>query len=200
MLLAFRVQDLVRSAGYPGLFGLVVAENVFPPIPSEVILPFAGYQVQQGTLNFVLALIVATAGSLVGALLLYEVARRGGRPLILRYGRVLRVDARTLERSEERFDRYGTILVLGGRVVPGLRSVVSLPAGLVGMPVLTFAALTTMGSLVWNALLIAGGWALGSRYEQIGKAVGPVSTAIGAALVLGTVAAYLSRRAKRSPA
>lgn len=200
MLLAFRVQDLVRSAGYPGLFGLVVAENVFPPIPSEVILPFAGYEVQQGTLNFALALIVATAGSLVGALLLYEMARRGGRPLILRYGRVLRVDERTLERSEERFERYGTILVLGGRLVPGLRSVVSLPAGLVGMPLLTFVALTTIGSLVWNALLIAGGWVLGSRYEQIGNAVGPVSTAIGAALVLGAVVAYLSWRAKRSPA
>lgn len=198
MPLAFRVQDLIGSAGYPGLFGLVVAENVFPPIPSEVILPFAGYQVQQGTLHFVIALIVATAGSLVGALLLYGVARRGGRPLILRYGRVLRVDARALERSEQRFNRYGAVLVLGGRVVPGLRSVVSLPAGLVGMPVTTFVVLTTLGSTVWNAALIGGGWALGSRYDQIGRAVGPISTAIGVALLLGVAGAYLVWRAKRS--
>lgn len=199
VLLAFRAQDLVRSAGYPGLFGLVVAESVFPPIPSEVILPFAGYQVQQGTLHFVLALIVATAGSLIGALLLYEAARRGGRPLILRYGRVLRVDAQTLARSEARFNRYGSMLVLGGRVVPGLRSVVSLPAGLVGMPVTKFVALTTVGSTIWNALLIGGGWALGSRYDQISQAVGPVSTAIGAALILGVVAAYSIWRGRRSP-
>lgn len=126
MIVAIRVQDLLRSAGYPGLFALVVVENLFPPIPSESLA----------------ALAAATADSVVGALILYELARRGGRPLILRYGGLLRVDAESLDRSERRFERYGTAIVLGGRLAPGLRNIVSVPAGLVGMPRVTFTALT----------------------------------------------------------
>lgn len=188
---------MVTAAGYPGLFGLVVAENLFPPIPSEVILPFAGYQVQQGAMQFLAALLVATTGSVVGALVLYELARRGGRRLVLRYGRVLRVDAAALERSERRFERRGAIIVLGGRMVPGLRSIVSLPAGLTGMPVGRFAALTAVGSLGWNALLITAGWALGSRYGQIADTLGPVSTVIVVAGAVAAVAAYVLWRRKR---
>lgn len=199
MLLGFRVQDLVRTAGYPGLFALVVVENLLPPIPSEVILPFAGYQVQQGALHVLGALVAATAGSVVGALILYEIARRGGRPLILRYGRLLRVDAGALERSERRFDRYGAAIVLGGRLVPGLRSVVSLPAGLVRMPLVRFRALTAIGSTVWNALLIAGGWMLGSQYGRIADMVGPISTAITVVLVVCALLGYMVWRRRRSP-
>lgn len=198
MLLALNVQHVVRSAGYPGLFALVVAENVFPPIPSEVILPFAGYQVSQGALHFAAALLAATAGSVVGALILYELARRGGRPLILRFGRLLRLDADALERSERRFERHGAAIVLGGRLVPGLRSAVSLPAGLTRMPLVKFTALTAIGSLAWNAILIAGGWMLGSQYGRIADVVGPASTAITIVLVVCVLLAYLLWQRRRS--
>lgn len=196
--MGLRIQDLITSAGYPGLFALIVVENLFPPIPSEVILPFAGYQVQQGELHFLGALAAATAGSVVGALILYEVARRGGRPLILRYGKLLRVDAATLERSERRFDRYGAVIVLGGRLVPGLRSIVSLPAGLVGMPRARFTALTAIGSLLWNAMLITGGLLLGAQYADIADAVGPISTAVTVGLVACALFGYIVWRRRRS--
>lgn len=176
---------------------LIVVENLFPPIPSEVILPFAGYQVQQGVLNFIGAVGAATAGSVVGALILYELARRGGRPLILRHGTLLRIDAEALERTERRFDRYGGAILLGGRLVPGLRSIVSLPAGLVRMPRLKFAVLTGIGSLTWNTLLIAGGWALGSQYGRIADGVGPVSTTITVALLVFVAAGIVTWRRRR---
>jgi len=198
VVLAFGIQDFVRRAGYPGLFALIVAENLFPPIPSEVILPFAGYQVQQGALHFLGARAAARAGSVVGALILYEIAHRGGRPLILRHGRFLRVDAAVLERSERRFDRYGTAIVLGGRLVPGVRSVVSLPAGLVGMPVGRFTFLTAIGSLAWNAILIGGGWALGAQYGRVADAVGPASKAAVVVLVLCGLGGYGLWRRRRA--
>lgn len=191
MVAAIRFQDLIRSAGYPGLFALIVVENLFPPIPSEVILPFAGYQVQQGALHFLGALVAATAGSVAGALILYELARRGGRPLILRHERLLRVDAESLERSERRFERYGTALVLGGRLVPGLRSIVSVPAGLGRMPRARFTALTAIGSSAWNAILIGAGWALGAQYGRIADVIGPISTAVTVVLVVCVVLGFL---------
>lgn len=120
--------------GYPGLAGLILVENLFPPIPSELILPLAGFYVSTGQFAFIWAVLAATASSLVGALLIYALARRGGRPLLLPYGRLLRIREADLDRSEAWFDRFGGWLVLGGRLVPGARSLVSVPAGLTRMP------------------------------------------------------------------
>ncbi len=145
-----------------------------------------------------LPLAAATAGSVVGALILYELARRGGRPLILRYGGLLRVDAESLDRSERRFDRYGTAIVLGGRLAPGLRSIVSVPAGLVGMPRVRFTALTAVGSAAWNAILIGAGWALGAQYGRIADAIGPISTAITVGLVVCALLGYLLWRRRQT--
>jgi membrane protein DedA with SNARE-associated domain len=124
------VRNTVSSGGYPALAGLILAENLFPPIPSELILPLAGYYVGQGEMAFVLAVLAATIGSLAGALLLYSIARFGGRRLVLKLGKVLRVKERDLDRSDEWFDRHGGWVVLFGRLVPGARSLVSIPAGL----------------------------------------------------------------------
>jgi membrane protein DedA with SNARE-associated domain len=125
------VKEVIASAGEVGVGLLVLLENIFPPIPSEVILPLAGFGVSRGVLSFAGVVVAATLGSLAGALILYALARGGGRLLILRLGSVLRVDPQTLDRAEERFDRHAVLAVLGGRLVPGLRSVVSVPAGLV---------------------------------------------------------------------
>lgn len=113
------VPDVVRSFGYAGVALLMLAENLFPPIPSEVILPFTGFLVDRGELRFVPALVVATSGSLAGALVLYALGRWGGRGLILRYGRVLRVREADLDRADDWFDRYGAAVVLFGRVIRG---------------------------------------------------------------------------------
>jgi membrane protein DedA with SNARE-associated domain len=189
----------VTSAGYPGLAGLVLAENLFPPIPSEAILPLAGFLVSQGELTFAWAVLAATAGSVTGALLLYALARFGGRPLVLRLGRLLRVTPADLDRADAWFDRHGGWIVLGGRLVPGVRSLVSIPAGLSEMPVGRFVALTALGSTAWNALLIGAGWALGSRYEEIADVIGGVSTplAVGVVVALAALFALWQVRARR---
>ena len=114
-------------------------EQVFPPIPSEVILPLAGYYVHQGDFDFLAALAASTLGAMAGSFVLYELTRRGGRPTLLRHGHIFRLREKDLDRADAWFGRYGAWLVLLGRLVPGARSLVSVSAGLSGMPRLQFA-------------------------------------------------------------
>jgi membrane protein DedA with SNARE-associated domain len=171
-------REAVTTAGYPGIVAAMVAENLFPPIPSEVVLPLAGYETSRGNLDFVWTVAAATAGSLIGALILYAIGRFGGRTAVLRWGHVLRVQPSDLERAERRFERWGDWLVLGARVVPLARSAVSIPAGMMRMPVLRFCLLTTAGSLAWNLVLVGAGFELGRRWEEVSGVVGGYSDAI----------------------
>jgi len=194
------ITDLIRSAGYLGLFAVVLAENLVPPIPSEIVLPFAGWEVAQDELLLAPALIAATAGSVTGALILYWIARRGGRSAILATHRVSRVTAADLDRVDARFRRHGAWLVLGGRCVPGVRSVISVPAGMAHMHLGLFVALTTLGSAVWNSVLIGAGIVLGNQFEDVDTIVGPLSTAVVAVLafVVIVVLVRLRRRGRAS--
>ena len=187
---------VISALGYLGLALLLVAENLFPPIPSEVVLPLAGFVVGQGDLVFWKALLASTAGSLAGALILYALGRYGGRGLVLRYGHPLRVSADELERAEGWFRRYGDWVVLGARVVPFARSVVSIPAGTMKMPLLRFAALTALGSGVWNALLIGAGVALGANWGLISGWIGSYSDVVLVVLA-GAAALFLVLRHRR---
>ncbi len=195
---ALAVADWVRrfmdDNGYLALGTLVVAENLFPPIPSEVVLPLAGFYVGTGVMSFTLALLVATTGSVVGALLLYALGRWGGRPLLLRWGRVVRLDHDRLDRADDWFDEHGWKVVLFGRLLPGVRSLVSIPAGSSEMPIARFAALTATGSMLWNAALIGAGWALGSNWEHVETVVGPLGIAVLGLVLLGLAAALLLHR------
>ncbi len=184
-------RDAVTSAGYPGILAAMVAENLFPPIPSEVVLPLAGYEVSQGSLTFLATVLVATLGSLTGALILYAIGRYGGRPAVDRWGRVLRVTHADLDRAERWFDRWGDWIVLLSRLVPLIRSVVSVPAGLMRMSVLRFAVLTTLGSLLWNFLLVGAGYQLGSRWEEISALIGRWSDVMLVIAVLSLAAAVV---------
>lgn len=191
-------EEIVDTAGYLGLTGLILVENIIPPIPSEVILPLAGVAVDRGRFTFFLAVLAATIGSVLGALIIYAVARRGGLPLLTRYRRVLRLSEKDLDRGDAWFDRYGAGIVLGGRLVPGVRSLVSVPAGLSEMPVLRFIALTALGSTVWNSALIGAGWGLGSNADIIGDVIGSASRVILILVVLATVALVVWLRRRRS--
>lgn len=190
--------DLVQELGYLGLVLLMALEHIFPPIPSELVLPLAGFEVGRGNLSFAGALAASTTGSLIGASVLYAFARRGGRPLVLRLHGLLRFDEEDLDRAERRFERHSAWIVVLGRMVPGLRSAVSIPPGLLRMPFARYLALTLIGSLVWNAALIFAGQQLGSRFSDVGDTLGPVAQWVLVAIVpLLVVYLLLRRRGKR---
>lgn len=178
------IRAMIEVGGYPGLMLLIFAENIFPPIPSELVLPLAGFYVGEGALAFLPAVTFATIGSLTGALVLYALGRRGGRPLVLRYGRVLRVTEERLDRAEAWTSRHGDAAVLFGRMIPGARSIVSIPAGMAKMGLARFTVLTTLGSVIWNSALIGAGWALGANWSAVTNAVGRFSSALLVVVVL----------------
>lgn len=185
------VTDVIESLGYWGLFFLVALENVFPPIPSEIILPLAGFTTGQGEMNYVLAVLAATLGSLVGAMILYAVGYSFGeervRWMVRNWGKWLGFKEEDVDKADGWFDKYGGIAVMTGRVIPIVRSLISIPAGLRRMPLLRFMLYTTIGSLVWNSVLIGAGWILGDNWEEVEEYVGYLQyVVIAAVLVMGT--------------
>lgn len=188
------VQDVLASGGLAVLFALVLTENLFPPIPSEVILPLAGFLVSEGEMSFAGALAASSAGATAGALVLYALGRYGGRPLLLRHHRLLRLSPARLERADAWFDRHGPQIVFFGRMIPGIRSLVSIPAGLSEMPPVAFAALTLAGSAIWNAALIGAGWTLGENWERATAAIESADAFLIAGALLIAAALVLRRR------
>ncbi len=167
------VLHIVETLGYVGIAFLVALENLIPPIPSEVILPLAGFSVAQGKLQFIGVLIAATVGSVVGALALYLIGQRVGeerlRRFIERYSWIPFINAEDIDRAHGWFDRHGGATVFFGRLIPLVRSGISLPAGFTGMPLPLFTLYTTVGSAIWNGILIGAGWALGERWEEASR-------------------------------
>jgi membrane protein DedA with SNARE-associated domain len=199
---AVSVSEILRDLGYVGLGAMMVAENLFPPIPSEAILPLAGYLVGQGELSFALVMVVATLGSVIGAIVLYELARHGGRPFVLRFGEKAKVDEERLARAEQWFAKRGPVVVLGARCVPGARSLVSVPAGLLKMPRIQYVLLTTIGTVIWNGVLVGLGYLLGHEWETVSSVVGAASKPLLVATVV-VAAALMVRaewRSRRRPA
>ena len=183
----------VETVGPVALALLMLVETVFPPIPSELVLPFAGFLIGRGELHPVAALLAATAGSVGGALALYAVSRAGGRALVERFGRYLKLTQKDLDRAERWFDEHGTVAVFVARMIPGARSLVSVPAGTANMPIVRFTLLTTAGSMIWNAAMLGAGYLLGDNWQRIETFVGPISLVVGAVIVLAVVV-FLVRR------
>lgn len=169
--LAEWVQDVIERLGAVGVALLVVLENVFPPIPSEIVLPFAGFVAQRGDGSVALMVVAATIGAVAGALVLYGIAAIIGpdrlRLFIVRFGKWFGVKPDDLTRAEEWFDRHAVAAVLLGRCVPLIRSIVSVPAGFRRMRIVPFIVLTAIGSAVWNIALIGAGAILGNQWERV---------------------------------
>ena len=212
--LANWVQDVINQFGYFGVALLVVIENVFPPIPSEIVLPFAGFVAQQGAsavnatagaaqsdTTVIGMMIAATVGSVVGALILYFVSAAIGperlRGFVERFGKWFGVKSADLVRAEEWFDRRSTAAVLVGRCVPLIRSIVSIPAGFRRMKLTSFVVLTAIGSAVWNIALIGAGALLGDQWERVGEYVGVFQWLVIAAVLVFLVRFVASRLKKR---
>ena len=162
------VLDAVDTLGAPGVGLLSFLEVVFPPIPSEVVLPLAGYQVQQGRIDLLAVLLLSSAGAFLGSLLLYWVGRVVGLDRAARLAdRIPLMDASDVRGAADWFHRHEGAAVFTGRFVPGVRSLVSLPAGASRMGLLKFSVLTVLGSGLWNGLLIGLGVALGTQYALV---------------------------------
>lgn len=187
----------VELLGPVGVGVLVVLETVFPPVPSEVVLPVAGLLAGQGRMSVVLAVVGATVGSVVGALVLYEAGRRLGSDRLQRVAeRLPLVEPCDVQRAEAWFDRHGGSAVLVGRCVPVVRSLVSIPAGVERMPLGRFLAYTTLGSAVYNGVLVMAGYVLGSRWTRIGEYSDYINYAIYAAFAVA-VGVFVRKRLRR---
>ena len=194
--LAGWVLDVIQTMGAVGVAALVALENVFPPLPSEVVLPLAGFLAGQGKLSLAAVLVAATVGSVVGALVLYWAGAALGRERLRRIAeRTPLMDADDVDRAQAWFDRHGRTAVLAGRLVPGVRSLISIPAGVSRMPLLPFLAYTTLGSAAYNAVLVLLGHQLGSRWTSVEKYSDPINYGVYALIALGILVAIL-RRAK----
>ncbi|EAF5602768.1 DedA family protein [Listeria monocytogenes] len=165
------ITSIMADFGYIGIFVLIMVENLFPPIPSEIILTFGGFMTIVTSLNVVMVIIVATLGSVVGAILLYKVASYFGKErltkIVLKYGRILRLKESDIERAESFFLKYGSWAVFLCRMIPLIRSLISIPAGMTKMKMSRFLILTTAGSLLWNTVLIGLGAVLGESWNEI---------------------------------
>ncbi|MDY0911535.1 DedA family protein [Rathayibacter festucae] len=194
---------VIAALGEAGVGLLTLIETVFPPIPSELVLPLAGFLAQQGRMNLVLVVITATLGAYLGGLILYWLGYRIGTERSIRLlSKLPLVDREDFEKAVGWFRRHGTWAVLFGRLIPGVRSLISLPAGAERMNLLLFSGLTILGSGVWNGLLIGLGAALGTQYELVDQYAGVLDTiiygAIGVVVLLLVVRSIRRHRGARS--
>lgn len=182
------VEQWVSQWGYLGIFAAMVLENVIPPIPSEVIMPLAGFYVGQGKLNFFGAVIAGLLGTVVGALPWYGIGRLVNeerlKQWVERRGRWLGVSVKELDDSRHWFVRHGAAVVFWGRLIPAIRTLISVPAGIEMMPFGPFLFWTTAGSLIWNLALTAAGWSLGSNWDRVLTFIKPVEGVVNKLLAL----------------
>lgn len=164
--LAEWVTVVMTATGAAGVFFMMMLESACIPLPSEVILPFAGILVAQGTLSFSAALLVALAGQIAGSVVAYYVGRYGGRAFILRYGKYILLRRKELDLAERWFGQYGEITAFVTRLLPGIRTFISLPAGIARMPLWRFLAYSLLGALPWTAFLIWAGLRVGKIWQD----------------------------------
>ena len=192
----------ITDFGYLGIVLLMLVEAVFPPIPSELIIPFAGFAAAEGNLNVFGVIAAATVGSLIGAVPWYLAGRLFGlervRWLADRYGRFLTFNAEEIDAATGWFERFGAPIVAAGRLIPIIRTLISVPAGLARMPVVLFTLASAVGMLVWNAVLVTCGLILHEHYELVETVVDPITKLVLAAVVLVYVFRLITWRPSRS--
>ena len=182
------ILDLIESGRYLAVTLLMLAENIFPPIPSEVVMPVSGIVAGRGEMSIWAVIICGTAGAVAGQSLWFWLGLKVGKDrlkqLARHHGRLLTISPGDVDKVDRWFDKHGAKAVMLGRVVPGIRTLISLPAGLACMTWPKFLLYSTIGSGVWTAVLAYAGFALGERYENITRFIGPVSTVVFGGIVL----------------
>ncbi len=192
--------NLVASGGLPGVFLLMVAENLFPPIPSEVIMPLAGFAAARGDMPLVGVILCGVAGAVAGNGVWFELARAFGaartRRLVARHGRWVGLGEAEVAKAEAAMRRHGAATVFLARFMPGIRTAISVPAGLVELPRALFYGWTTLGTLIWTGGLATAGYLLGENFAQVERWAGTIGFAVMA--VVGAVVAWNLWKARRA--
>lgn len=186
--------DLIEWLGLPGVAIAIALENLFPPLPSELILPVAGFAASQGTLGLFAVILWATLGSVVGALALYVIGVWLGRDRVHRLlVKVPLVSVEDVNRTEAWFNKYGKRTVFFGRMIPVFRSLISIPAGVTRMPLWYFIPLTAAGSLIWNTIFVVAGYVLGENWSAVEQYAGIIQDIVIIAVILA-IAIFIVRR------
>ncbi|QQR92416.1 MAG: DedA family protein [Candidatus Iainarchaeum archaeon] len=188
--------QLIESFGYLGIFILMVLESMIAPVPSELVMPFAGYVAALGRLDFLLVNVAALLGSLVGSFISYAAGKFLGRDIILRYGKYIGLSKRHLEWTEKWFAAHGSSTVLIGRFIPVVRHLISIPAGLSKMPKRAFVTMTLIGAALWNGFLAAAGFMLKDQYGLIAEYSSTLDILVGLALLAGIAYWFVYRNKK----
>jgi len=181
--LATFVQDFVLRVGYPGLFLLITLESTLVPIPSELVMPFAGILAARGEFSLPVILVINSAAALLGSGISYWIGAAGGKPLLLRYGKFALVRAKDIELTERFFARHGKATILIGRFLPVVRHIISVPAGIARMPLAPFFTQTFIGSTIWGAILIVLGYHFGDSFLATARELKHVDLIIGVVII-----------------
>jgi membrane protein DedA with SNARE-associated domain len=190
--------QVISALGYPGVFILMAFESMILPMPSELVMPFAGYLAATGKMNFFLVVLFSSLGSLVGSLAFYYVGKHGGNKIVMKYGRYLLLDKVDLLKTEEWFKKKGERTVLISRFIPVVRHFISIPAGIGKMDIKKFCLYTLIGATVWNSFLAYLGYLFGSNWSVISKYGDYVSMSVLVILTIGIcVFVYIHVRNRR---
>lgn len=196
------LQEIVRVAGYPGVFVLITLESTLIPIPSELVMPFAGFWASKGEFSLPVLLIINSVAALLGSGICYWIGVVGGRPFLEKYGKYFLVRQHDIEKTEAFFAKHGKKTILIARFVPVIRHVISVPAGIARMPLRWFFLQTFLGSTIWGGALILLGYYVGANWESFAKPLKRVDLLIGVILVLALVALgirFVVRRRRERP-
>ncbi|WP_330220772.1 DedA family protein [[Phormidium ambiguum] IAM M-71] len=193
----------MTSLNYVGIGLLMFLENLFPPIPSELIMPLAGFTISQEKMEFFPAIFAGVLGTMLGALPWYYVGKLVGEENIKlladKYGKWISISRKDIEKADQWFHRHGEKAVFFGRLVPGVRTLISLPAGISNMKLIPFLIYSTIGTTIWVSLLTFAGYKLGQNYELVDEYLAPVSKVVFIILVVAFVFWLVQKRRKKQP-
>jgi membrane protein DedA with SNARE-associated domain len=182
------IQEVVRAGGYPAVFIFITLESTLVPIPSELVMPLAGFMAYKGEFSLPVILVINSVGALLGSGLCYWIGVVGGKPFLVKYGKYFLVNQHDIAKTETFFAKHGKATILIARFLPVIRHVISVPAGIARMPLRGFFLQTFIGSTIWGGALILLGYYVGANWETLARTLKRVDLLIGAILVLGLVA------------
>lgn len=198
------VERTMNQLGYIGVVWLMFLENVFPPIPSELVMALAGFSTRSGEMTLIGVIIAGTLGSVLGAIPIYLVGALIGEERLVvladKYGKWLTLSGKDIRRADDWFDKHGPKTVFFCRMVPGVRSLISIPAGLAHMNFIQFLLYTTVGAAIWTAFLAILGATLGNNYELVDEYIGPLSYVIVGGLLLAAIVWIVLRKRRQAAA